>query len=246
MKQNRPSFLVLNTEPIHQFREGNSKLTALGEDLLWLEWQLCSLVAHLGHAFTPITAMCMQQLHDYHREASLLCMRDRANVALALVRMACELSRDLVLMSRDPTAEQLWLDREDLGKQYRKHFRFDRLTSPVGSALRDLYKIGCRFGVRCRFGVHGHVHYTDEPTERVSNAGKEFLLLPANHSVTLSCYSLNLAAMQTFMYAFLEQHSDPFRTAADIEIRAGASQIVHHLGKIEIPFYPTPISSGHQ
>lgn len=141
------TIIQFDTEPMRKFRARNSHLVALGEDLLWLEWQLCSLVAHLDSVFTPIMRMGMQQLHAYHREACLLCMRGQATIALALVRMACELSRDLILISRDPKAEQLWLDREEQDNQYRKHFQFDKLTSPLGSALKDLYKFGCRFGV---------------------------------------------------------------------------------------------------
>ena len=175
--------------------------------------------------------MGMQQLHDYHREACLLCMRDRANIALALVRMACELSRDLILMSRNANAEQVWLGREEKQRdQYTKQFRFDKLTSPLGSELWNLYKIGCRFG------VHGHMHFTEEPADRVTIAEKEFLLLPPDRNFSISCYSLTLAAIQAFMYAFLEQHGDPFRTAVDVGIRENVAQIVHHLCNIEIPF----------
>jgi hypothetical protein len=230
MKQHRPTFQVLCTELMRKFRKRNSHLVALGEDLLWIEWQLCSLVAHLDSVFTPVTTMAMQQLHAYHREACLLCIRDQANVGLALVRMACELSRDLLLMARDPQAEKLWLGREEQGNQYRKLFRFDELTPSLGAALKDLYKIGCRFG------VHGHMHFSDAPADRVTILGREFLLVPSDRNIALSSYSLNLAAIQLFTFAFLDQHGDPFRTASDTRIRDTAAQIVRHLGRIEIPF----------
>ena len=87
------------------------------------------------------------------------------------------------------------------------------------------------------------MHVTDEPTARLAIAGKEFFLLPPNRNLSLSCYSLNLSAIQSFVYAFLEQHGDPFRTASDTRIRDDTAKIVRHLGKIEIPRYQPDVSN---
>lgn len=107
--------------------------------------------------------------------------------------MACELSRDLILMSRAPKAAQLWLDREQQRGPYRRLFRFDNLTSPVAQSLKELYKIASPFG------VHGHMHFTDEPTERLVVAGKEFVVLPPNQDINLRSFSLSLVATNAFM-----------------------------------------------
>jgi hypothetical protein len=120
MKQIRPTFLLIRTAAISEFRARNLQLITLGEQLLWLEWQLCSLVAHLDNNFSPIVVTCMQQLHDYHRESLLLCMRQRGNIALALTRMACELARGYSVgprLQRRQVVEVFRVGRLDLGQE---------------------------------------------------------------------------------------------------------------------------------
>jgi hypothetical protein len=230
MKQLRPTFLLIRTAPITEFRARNPQIIALGERLLWLEWQLCSLVAHLDTNFSPIVITCMQQLHEYHRESLLLCMRKHANMALALTRMSCELARDVSRMAQDPEAEKLWLAREEEERQYKKLFRFDQFKSPMGQKLFGLYKLSSRHG------VHGHMSFTDDtPIKRLVIGSKEFLGLAPDRKFVMSCFNLSLSAIEAFMYVFLTEHDQPFRNASDLEIRTGASQIVRELRSIQLP-----------
>jgi len=114
-------------------------------------------------------------------------------------------------------------------KSYKKLFRFDKLTSPLGSSLWTLYTTASRFG------VHGHVSVTDEPTERVTIGGKDFFILPPEEDFNLSCYRLSLAAVHSFMCAFLEQHGESFHDSSDAAIRHDALLIVRDLVAIQIP-----------
>jgi hypothetical protein len=101
MVTDRPQFLDIDVEAIKSFRSSHPYAASQTQELLWLEWVLFSLVCHSSASFTSLTAYSVNQVHEYHREASLLCMRGRPNIGLALTRMACELSRDVLRFARD-------------------------------------------------------------------------------------------------------------------------------------------------
>ena len=133
-------------------------------------------------------------------------------------------------MARNRNAEEVWLHRESQRDPYKKLFRFDKLTSPLGSSLWTLYTIGSRFG------VHGHVSFTDDPAGWVTIGGNEFVILPPGKDFNLSCYQLSLATVHSFMCAFLEQHGDSFHDLSDAAIRHDALLIVRDLAAIQIPW----------
>jgi hypothetical protein len=158
METDRPAFLTVDPTSISDFRHHAPDLAQSAEDLLLLEWQLVSLVAHMNDKFGATVNACIQQLHRYHIESCLLSMRNQSNIAMALTRMACELSRDILRMSEDHAAEKLWRDARHAGSNdtsYKKIFKFRR-TQASEEQLYNLYKL------TSDYGVHGHILFTEE------------------------------------------------------------------------------------
>ena len=163
MEPGQPQFLEIDVTPLEAFRNSHPEVASQTQELLRLEWVLFSLISHGSECFTAFTPYCVQQIHEYHREAALLCMRGPANTGLALTRMACELSRDVLRLARDKQAEASWSSRRIDFKKYKDLFKFHK-DSPAEKMLFDVYKMSSDFG------VHGHILFTEPhggcPTER--------------------------------------------------------------------------------
>jgi hypothetical protein len=198
--------------------------------VLLLEWQLVSLISHMDDKFSAMVCMCIQQLHRYHIESCLLSMRAHPNTAMALTRMACELSRDILRMSESHDAEMLWCasrkSRND--KAYKKVFRF-KTDDPSENALYNLYDI------TSDWGVHGHILETVESGRFVSITNREFVLMEADKESTVSSFALNLSGIQFFMLAFLAKHKQIFLDATNSDNRDFAKNIATNTARMKIP-----------
>ncbi|MFB9985332.1 hypothetical protein ACFSQQ_09595 [Mesorhizobium kowhaii] len=224
----RPTFLVLSTEPISEFRKQNKTLISAGEDLLWLEWQLISIVLLAGDVFAPTARLALQELHSYHREACLLAMRKSPNVGLAMTRMACELSRDLILLILDKDMDALWHNREADSKRYRQEFRFDRIEGVFADKFYELYKLSSRFG------VHGHTNLLQTPNLGSKSSLGDHLTVQIDGNFVLSSYVLALRSIEMFLHSFLH-HLGLHLPVSNNALRRDLSIVVEQLNAIHVP-----------
>lgn len=89
-----------------------------------------------------------QTVSSYQRQSVHLILASELDAGFALLRMACELARDISCIGRDPSLLVVWEAREADRDRYRKSFKFD--SSPAGQAAQSLYKF------TSKMGVHGH------------------------------------------------------------------------------------------
>jgi len=97
-------------------------------------------------------AMMWWTMLDYQMESFFLNINRQLDLALASLRMASELSRDIARIDNDEGKLNIWLNRDsnpEIKKQYRKNFRFDDSDS-LEKYVHDLYDIASSLG------IHGH------------------------------------------------------------------------------------------
>lgn len=202
---------------------------AAAEDLLWYAWQISSMIGHLDDLFTVGAIVGVQELHEYHRQSCLLTVQGAPNIGMALTRMGCELSRDILTMARDKELERLWWQsRSKKTKRFRKAFRFGETGAEGG--LHKLYNIASSFG------VHGHILPVVEQGSFTSLAGKEFTRLGADPSWIEQSFGMNLSGLQLFLLAFLVRHGEVFASCEDEDVRADAKSMAQAIPTINIDF----------
>ena len=112
---------------------------------------------------------------------------------LTLLRLAAELSRDVVRIADSEKMLTIWLERENKPNEYKKHFKFAS-HSPDEEAVHTVYKFASKFG------VHGHV--TDAMfSEVIGTIGKSGSML----SLGVSSYGV-LDAIHMWTMSFLPMH----------------------------------------
>jgi len=120
-------FLRPRTEQIKAYRKTNLHRVGLANLLLELEWELCSLLINCREGeFDPWIRVNVQTIHEYHCETFLFLMRGKPVLAMAMMRMACELARDIFRIAEDQKRLTLWLDTSRQNRRVRNDvFRFD-------------------------------------------------------------------------------------------------------------------------
>jgi hypothetical protein len=88
---------------------------------------------------------------DYQMESFFLCINRQLDLALASLRMAAELTRDVARIGNDEAKLHMWLNRSDRAtkQKYRRKFRFDD-SDELEKYIHRLYDLASDFG------VHGH------------------------------------------------------------------------------------------
>jgi len=109
-----------------------------------------AIVQTVHEAFHLEMMYMIQRQHGYYENSVVLLLQGQLDEALAILRMAMELSRDILVLSKDSSLMPLWSNREKEYQKYRKKFKFDGGYSPNKHA-HELYKL------TSQFGVHGHL-----------------------------------------------------------------------------------------
>lgn len=84
---------------------------------------------------------------DYQMQGFFLCIDRQLDLALASLRMASELTRDIAQIDNDETKLNTWLNRIDpkIKKQYRKEFQFND-SDNLERYVHKLYDLASTFG----------------------------------------------------------------------------------------------------
>jgi hypothetical protein len=170
-------FLMPRTEKIRAYRKSNPHRLALANLLLELEWELCSLLVNCEVTVDPWILMSAQAVHEYHCETFLFLMRERPVPAMALMRMACELSRDIFRVLEDQKRLTLWLDTSTQNRRQRSDlFRFD-VSDPGERQLFDCWDFCSTFGVHRHLDIPSDdpalFYYNDRLFAKVSSDPKQ-------------------------------------------------------------------------
>ena len=136
------------------------------------------------------------------------------------MRLAAELSRDVIRIADDEKLRVVWLERENKPNEYRKHFKFTE-QSPDEEAVHMVYKFASKFG------VHGHV--TDTMfSEVIGTFGKNdsmlswgvsnYGVLDAVHMWMMSFLPMHHVCAKSFMSKYFAIRPEIFLTLRDYEV----------------------------
>ncbi|MEY8215199.1 MAG: hypothetical protein RPR97_12060 [Colwellia sp.] len=91
----------------------------------------------------------IQTQHKYYENSVIFMLQGNLNESYTLLRLAMELSRDILVLSKKPDLMELWKNREEEYGKYRKKFKFNH-EHPANMCAHELYKLASSYG------VHGH------------------------------------------------------------------------------------------
>jgi len=159
-------------------------------------------------------AMMWWTVLDYQMESFFLCINRQLDLAVASLRMAAELTRDVARIGNDEAKMAIWLNRSDpaMQKKYRREFRFED-SDELEKYIHRLYDLASRFG------VHGHTQRSAalEPVKFLEN-GKYVVLEVADMEVfkTLEIwlaafYPLQAVCSRCFVSDRKSQLAEPYR-----------------------------------
>lgn len=134
-----------------------------------------------------------QKVLHYQIQSLFLLLRSQLDAGYALLRLAAELSRDVIRITDSEKMLAIWIERENKPNEYKKYFKFasDSLDE---EAVHTVYKFASKFG------VHGHV--TDAMfAEVIGTIGKSGSML----SLGVSNYGV-LDTLHMWMLSFLPMH----------------------------------------
>jgi len=94
-------------------------------------------------------ALITKTQHTYFENAVIFMLQGNLDESYALLRLAMELSRDILVLSKKPELMDLWKNRENEYGKYRKKFKFNH-EHPANMYAHQIYKLASRYG------VHGH------------------------------------------------------------------------------------------
>jgi hypothetical protein len=134
-----------------------------------------------------------QKVLHYQTQSLFLLLQSQLDAGFALLRLASELSRDVIRIADDEKILAIWLQRENKPNEYKKRFKFIQ-NSPDEKAVHTVYKFASKFGV--------HGHQTDTMfSEIIGTIGGSSSLLTWG----VSNYGV-LDAVHTWMMSFLPMH----------------------------------------
>ena len=90
-----------------------------------------------------------QKVLHYQTQSLFLLLQSQLDAGFALLRLAAELSRDVIRIADDEKVLAIWLERETKPNEYKKRFKF-MLNVPDEEAVHTVYKFASKYG------VHGH------------------------------------------------------------------------------------------
>jgi len=196
-------FLLPSVDQIRSYRKMHRREVDEANRLLGLEWKWCDFIIKLER-LDPLIAVHVQTVHEYHRGATMACMRGRAGIAMALMRMACELARDVYRLVEKPDRVSLWLDRSEASaKKRREAFRFDS-NHPAERHLFEAYKLFSTYG------VHGHVHFSAAVGEVLNLDDKNFVMIQADPRTVDRTMDMILKSIHLYCMVAIERFKPSF------------------------------------
>lgn len=149
--------------------------------------------------------MMWQTVRLYQIHSLFLVLAQQLDGGMALLRMAAELTRDIVHIGDSHERLELWLARADPARRnkYRKTFRFDT-SDPIMAYVKKTYDLASAWGV--------HSHLTAASQLAVAETAEGVARLVVEDSAVDSSFAvwacafvpIQLACITTFLAAFHE------------------------------------------
>jgi len=215
MTKGATEFLLPNVDSIKAFRRDNKRKVKLANDVLQIEWELVSAITQISGVHWLVVSH-VQTVHEYHREALLLAMSNKPEIGMAIMRLACELTRDLCRIIEKPTNIDLWLEYRDdgghyrHGKEYRDVFRFSGDQAEKG--IQNLYNIFSNHG------VHGHLPMTEQLGTALEINGRNYIKVRRDPQTATKAFMLTLMGADLHSVLMLTKLKHAADASAD-EIR---------------------------
>jgi hypothetical protein len=158
-------YLTNNARELVRFKERFIEDAETLNFLLDVEWQLCSFYIQCTNV-NPVIMVAIQNVHRYHIKALIFGIENEPTLALAILRIACELSRDILRMMDNQSLISIWLDKTSSGEQKRRQsFRFNT-SDDFEKMLKDAYDLACSWGVHCHITIPGDATQTFQHNEK--------------------------------------------------------------------------------
>jgi len=209
MKKGVNDFLLPNTGSVNAFRNENNRKVELANGVLQIEWEIVSAITQIPDIHW-LVASHVQTIHEYHRQALTMAMSNRPEIGMAVMRLACELTRDLCRIAEEPTRADLWLQYRSPdghsrhGKDYKRVFRFST-DDGTEKAIYDLYNMFSNFG------VHGHLPMTQNLAMAKEIDGQNYMMVRRDPKTAITTFMLTLMCADLHSVLMLSK----FKSAAD-------------------------------
>lgn len=161
-----------------------------------------------------------QKLLHYQTQSLFLLLQSQLDAGFALLRLAAELSRDVIRIGDDEKMLAIWLERENKPNEYKKRFKFIR-NSPEEEAVHTVYKFASKYG------VHGHqtdtmfseiIEEIGESDSLLSWGVSSYGVLDAVHIWMMSFLPMHIICAKSFMPKYLAIRPEVFLTLKDYEV----------------------------
>ena len=202
-------FLLPNASSVNAFRKDNKHKVELANSVLQIEWEIVSAITQIPDIHWLVVSH-VQTIHEYHQQALTMAMSKRPEIGMAVMRLACELTRDLCRIAEEPTRADLWLQYRTAdghsrhGKDYRQVFRFST-EDGTEKALFDLYNMFSNFG------VHGHLPMTQHLAMAKEINGQNYMMARRDPKTAITTFMLTLMCADLHSVLMLSK----FKSAAD-------------------------------
>jgi hypothetical protein len=166
-----------------------------------------------------------QKVLHYQTQSLFLLLQSQLDAGFALLRLASELSRDVIRIADDKEMLAIWTDREDRSKEYRNLFKFDA-NSPDEELVFNIYKFASKFG------VHGHmtdtmfseaIGSTVKDASIISFGVSNIGILDAVHMWMMSFLPMHHICAKSFMSKYFVARPEIFLTLRDYEVKMNLS-----------------------
>ena len=175
------------------------------------------------HGLTEIEMhrlLLWQKVLHYQTQSLFLLLKSQLDAGFALLRLAAELSRDVIRIADNEKMLVIWAERENKANEYKKHFKFMQ-HFPDEEAVHMVYKFASKFG------VHGHL--TDTMfSEVIGELGKsgamlswgvsDYGVLDAVHMWMMSFFPMHQICARSFITKYFAIRPEIFLTLRDHEV----------------------------
>jgi len=172
------------------FEEHSDSKIIIDANLAISKGYISTITQVLGGQIDIDFLLLIQKQHDYFESSLILMLHGQLDEALALLRMATELSRDLLVLSKKPELKELWKSRESEYFKYKKKFKFDQHYA-ANSFAQSIYKL------TSKFGVHGHMtsFANSNPINEFQSSNGDFVEMGVTNKGIANCLTIWLMSL---------------------------------------------------
>ncbi len=161
-----------------------------------------------------------QKVFHYQTQSLFLLLKSQLDAGFALLRLAAELSRDVIRIADDESMLAIWLERENKPDEYKKRFKFLQ-NFPEEKKVHTVYRFASQFG------IHGHqtdtmfgeiIGTVGESSSMISWGVSHYGVLDAVHMWMMSFLPMHQTCAKSFISKYFSIRPEIFLTLRDYEV----------------------------